>query len=336
MSSTNNDLVIKGETGLPGALTTYEGYQSAFLLLIAKPDTHIRVIRERKYFELADLKNLNRMIEDKLKNHNLIVSVLQVNMVFTDSTILEMSSWKAFEQHRWELTPQATQSVAMTWDISIQLPNYQAPQRHTLKVRIGEGISPRDMMHLMFLNDNFSEHMQAGADVVVKVDFINNVLAGELIQQVVNWHSSLAAASKGSMMQIWCTRNMGVIVNANRSLVPISMLFVVVYYMATFSSSFTSAAVTPILIAWVLFAALGVLRLGDVISTWVARLLSRKIDAFEPPARFAITKGDEREVKRVDDSNRDVRNWLVIRFVIYIASLTAAVVMKHVIEGLLD
>jgi len=44
--------------------------------------------------------------------------------------------WKEFERTNWDNMVDTIESVSIRWDIEIKMPNYESPQRHTIKLRI--------------------------------------------------------------------------------------------------------------------------------------------------------------------------------------------------------
>ena len=48
-------------------------------------------------------------------------------------------------------------------------------EKHTLKVKIGNSIAPKDMFQMMFTSDEPSEILESRAEGLVKVEFINQL-----------------------------------------------------------------------------------------------------------------------------------------------------------------
>jgi hypothetical protein len=166
-------------------------YKSIFYQLNAKPDTEIRLLRGKKNLELADIKSINEEISIKLSNHDVIVDVASINFVLSNRKIKDYSTWAEFERQNWDTVNEKVRTVSIKWDIAIKLPQYKLPQKHSIKVRIGTEILPKDIFQLILRSDDISELMEARTPSICKVDFVNNVLAVELLNVVGNWYEGL-------------------------------------------------------------------------------------------------------------------------------------------------
>ena len=184
---TNKTLV--DPTSKPLSLSLQE-FKSAFYHLNAKPDSEIKILQEEKLISLQDIIELNQQIQHKLYTHTVTVLMTTVNVSLTDDRTLEFSLWPQFEAHRWTHSA-CVRSVGLKWDFFLQLPHFQNPQRHTLHVRLGTQVKPAEMFQVIFAGEDDHQFEEASANVVCKVDFINEVISKELIGIVTEWHKSL-------------------------------------------------------------------------------------------------------------------------------------------------
>ncbi len=173
------------------ALIPLEEVKSFFYTLNAKPDTEIRLLPDRKILELADIRAINEQIAEKLRNHTVDAAITSINFILSNKKIKDYSTWAEFERENWDTVNEKIKTVSINWDILIKLPHYKLPQRHSMKLRVGSDILPKDVFQLMLTSDDISELIEAQASSVCKVDFINSIIAGELLNIVSNWHEGL-------------------------------------------------------------------------------------------------------------------------------------------------
>jgi hypothetical protein len=175
----------------PGQLIPLDEFKSIFYQLNAKPDTEIRLLPGKKNLELADIRSINEQVSAKLRNHDLVSDIASITFVLSNRKIKDYGAWAEFERENWDTINEKVSMITIKWDVAIKLPQYQLPQRHSLKVRIGNEIPPKDIFQLILTSDDIVELMEARTPSICKVDFVNDFLATELINIVTNWHEGL-------------------------------------------------------------------------------------------------------------------------------------------------
>ncbi|MBC1215343.1 hypothetical protein GNE08_14065, partial [Trichormus variabilis ARAD] len=160
----------------PETIISLDDFKSLFYQLNAKPDTEIRLLPGKKTVELADISNINEQIQAKLRNHDVAASIGSINFILSNKKIKDYSTWAEFEREKWNTINERIKTLTIHWDIAIKLPQYSLPQRHSIRLRIGSNIPPKDIFQLIFTSDNIQEIMEAKTPSVCKIDFINNII----------------------------------------------------------------------------------------------------------------------------------------------------------------
>lgn len=168
-------------------------FQSFYYMMNAKPDSKTKIFTSDVCIELSDVQDLNCLITEKFKSHyNNAGFLINVSVSFENKKSLFFESWQLFEEQKW-IQSQSIDSMLIKWEFNAELPGYQIPQRHTLIVKMSDGIRPEELFKIMFSGgfDDIQEIDKDGYPVVASVDFIDSTLGDELIEIVANWVKGL-------------------------------------------------------------------------------------------------------------------------------------------------
>lgn len=322
---------------LPAEIGKYslDDMKSLFYLMNAKPDSSIQLLEGQKKISVSDIKDLNERVQQKLQNHHLIGQIASINIIFAKGKIQDYATWAEFERESFHTINNKTEAISLTWDISIKLRMYENPQRHTLKVRIGQAISPKDMMELMFSTDNASELVEKRANGIVKVDFINQVIAGELIEKVVNWYDGLKKIPDEIGLQKILEKNQNYIVGIIHNFTPIIFLVVYHYYFVMFcnwgnlTNNISLSKIQLLLISFIT-----VFFIGSMFAKKISRWIDKKIDDYKDISQFEITNGDKNAITESQESNKAITKKILSKAVLSIIGTTSAFLIGNLLEYL--
>ena len=307
--------------------------KSFFYLMNAKPDTSIQLLEGRKKITIAEIRDLNERIQRKLQNHDLIGQIASINLIFEKVKIQDYATWAEFERETWHTINNKTDAISLTWDISVKLPRYENPQRHTLKVRIGQAISPKDMMELVFTSDNPTELREKRADGVVKVDFIDQVIAGELIEKVTSWYDGLKKMPNEKGIQMILEKYQSILVGIIFNFTPILFLSIYHYYFLAFcdwGSLTININIANIQIFLIAFSA--IFYFGKIFASKFAKTLDKKIDQYVGISQFEITKGDENALHDAQVKNSSITKKILTKVGITIVTTIVAFGLRHLLQ----
>lgn len=307
--------------------------KSLFYLLNAKPDTSIKLLDKKRIVTVASIRDLNERITRKLENHNVIGQMTSVNIIFEKDNIKDYASWGEFTNENWNTINQVTESLTLTWDISIKLPRYANPQRHTLKVKLGQSLTPKDMMELVFVSDNVMEMKEKRAAGVVKIDFIDQVLATELIDNVVSWYDGLKDIQPTEGIQKILEDNQSLVLGIVKNFFPILFLSIYQYYFSTFCEwSTLTTNITIANLQLFLIAFLAVYAIGSMIGQRIAFGLDQKIDSYQHKDQFEITRGDEKSLEDTHKKNKKISTQIINKTLLIIISAIVSFFIKDLLE----
>src|SRR5215468_7990122 len=153
--------------------------RSLFHFFVGKPDSTIKIFEGPFEVSTSAIKDLHSRIIQKLKTHQTQVVDTSAYISFSDKTIKEFSSLVAFCGHQWG-GAERTQEVTVKWDFLVDFAGSVAPQRHTLTVRIGRGLHPRQALQYLFNSDTLEDpHDLSMTPMYCRVDFVNPIIGKE-------------------------------------------------------------------------------------------------------------------------------------------------------------
>lgn len=315
------------------AIIPIDEFKSFFYHLNAKPDTEIRLLKGRKILELADIRSINERVAAKLRNHEITAEIPSINFVLSHRKIKEYSTWAEFERENWDTVNEKIQTVSINWDILIKLPHYQLPQRHSMKLRIGADIPPKDIFQLILTSDDISQIIEAETPSVCKVDFINNIIAVELLNIVSDWHEGLKICPETNQIQKFLKKKGKLLSEIVRYTLPVALLAIACLYSNYFLPvlGINNELSIDSLQKNIVFL-VTVFMLGSFLGRKTERYIDKNIDKFEEHPRFSITRGDKKAIEEHDKSNNKLTNQIVSRIFWVIFSLLFSSSLKPVIH----
>ena len=222
-----------------------------------------------------------------------------------------------FKRENWDTINQRVESINLTWDLTFSLPNFTLPQRHTLRVRIGNAIALKDMFQLMFTSDEPSELMESQAQGLVKVDFINQVVANELINIVSNWQKGLNDVSKTKSMISFLMKKENLIQLSIRYLVPIIFLTIFYQYHQLLCQKYSySKEIDILFIQRLAIIYMAIYGLGLLIAKYFSSWLARKVDKLKQENGITITKGDKNYILELNKKNKSITSQIAMKLFI--------------------
>lgn len=170
-----------------------KNYQAIYYSMNAKPDCKSKIFGKRVIIGMDDLQELNRKITNKFKAHYEEAGfMINVTVNFSDHTSIEFNSWSTFEEYDWA-EKRVINNITIKWEYNAKLPQYTVPQRHTLVVRLANEIRPEEVINLVVSGklEEINQIDQEICPIVARVDFINSILAEELLNTVSSWQEGL-------------------------------------------------------------------------------------------------------------------------------------------------
>jgi hypothetical protein len=314
------------------ALIPLDEFKSFFYQLNAKPDTELRLLPSGKVLELSDIRSINERVGAKLKNYDVVAEITSINFVLSNRKLKDFSTWAEFERENWDTINEKIESIGITWDISLKLPQFKLPQRHSMKLRIGDAIAPKDMFQLVLTSDDISELLEAGSPGICKVDFVNSIIAIELLNIASSWHEGLKNTPEAVFFQKFLRKQGKSLSEIIRYSLPILLLVVTHQYSEyLFPALGIGHEVSLNSIEKVLIFLSAIFMTGFYIGLKVERSIDRKINKFEEYPSFLITRGDRKKVEEFESNNEKLTKQIGGKILWILFSISASAGIKFLV-----
>jgi uncharacterized protein YlzI (FlbEa/FlbD family) len=296
------------------AMISLDEFKSLFYQLNAKPDTEIRLLPGKKTLELADIRNINEQVAAKLNNHDTVAKIASINFILSNKKIKDYCTWAEFERENWDTVNEKIQTLTIKWDILIKLPHYQLPQRHSMKLRIGNDIPPKDIIQLLLTSDDIAELIEAKTPTVCKVDFINNIIAIELLNIVSNWPEGLKNSPEPNSVHKFFKKQGVLLSEIIRYVSPVMFLAIFALYsnyIFPFVGIKQEVSIDSLQKIFIFMTA--IFMAGLFFGFKIESFIDKKIDKLQGYPNFCITKGDKNAIEEYENANRKITKQIVNR-----------------------
>ncbi|MFN6470154.1 MAG: hypothetical protein RMY36_010825 [Nostoc sp. SerVER01] len=315
------------------AMIPLDEFKSLFYQLNAKPDTEIRLLPGRKTLELADIRNINEQVAAKLNNHDTVARIASINFILSNKKIKDYSAWLEFERENWDTVNEKIQTLTIKWDILIKLRDYQLPQRHSMKLRIGSDIPPKDIIQLLFTSDDITELIEAKTSSVCKVDFINNIIAIELLNIVTNWHEGLKNSPEPNSVHNFFKKQGVLLSEIIRYISPVILLVIFCLYSNyLFPLVGIEQEVSIDSLQKVAIFMITIFMIGLFFGFKIERFIDKKVENFQEYPNFRITKGDKNAIDEYENSNKKITKEIVNKIFWIFFSLFISSAFKFILQ----
>jgi|WetSurMetagenome_2_1015567.scaffolds.fasta_scaffold102059_2 hypothetical protein len=212
-----------------------------------------------------------------------------------------------------------TKSIFITWDFSVQLSGYKFPQRHTVKLRIGSRLKPKDMFELVMNSEGDNQIMEAFAHAICTVDFINPVISSELFLIVEKWHDALPKNYFTSNVQKYLRKHVKkieqlimflVMTACSMVLYGSGKVFLNKIWVQPFDQPFYIKVFGGLIVSFVFIYFF--IELGKI---WTNRI-TKYISNLKTVTLFKITKGDDNACEDIKKKNEGIIKSIGIKFLV--------------------
>jgi DNA repair protein RadC len=307
--------IQKSETGIAKRIDL-DQFKSLYYLLNAKPDSQLRLLKEDKEIDFNDLVELNEKVVSKLKTESLETSITTITIVFKSKKVSTYNNWLEFSRTNWNIADQ-TLSISINWDINVKLPEHELPQRHTLKVRLGSAVRPSEMFQLMMTSDKDDELMEATSNGVCKVDFINHVIANELLAIVEDWYQTLPNNISENKFIQFSQKYRRYIAFSIKAIIPVSAIFIsynLISRKILSIADWTNGAVKDLL--FMVCGAVAFIYISDIIATVLSTRVFNQLGDYKDYSMFQLTKADKNSIDVIDKKNNRIKTSVITQLVI--------------------
>lgn len=291
---------------------------SILALMHGKTDSICRVYNKEIFIDMDKLGNLNELVHEKISLHNVPACTLSITITLTNKKIFEFTTWDQFRNFKWNYTNIHTKSVYLQWDFFLQLDGFAVPQKHSLSVRISSQPNSSEILKAMFTGglDEIDSVDVNTSTLICKVDFINNVLAEELIHVVERWYENCEPAIKvkGRFIQ-FAYKFRRLLAHIFEWTVGILLILLLAVFMKLFLLTDNSTNYLTDIGHFVILSFLCFMPLYQIYSYLTNRcgaLIFNKLEDIMDIHVFKITNGDEKHSQKIYKRSKITREMIMI------------------------
>lgn len=191
MNNNNNNNIEKVSAEL-----SMDSLRILFNSIVGRPDSKTKLFYDPVEIKPTDLVELNKRISEKLATHDIFDVVTQVDVFYGNNEIDQYGYWDTFESKNWK-SSKLTKGLNVKWEFMVKIAKYPVPQRHTLSVKIKPELPPLEVFRYLLSEDpGDMERLETeNAPIICRVDYLNEVLAEELVFVVEKWVDALIKPS---------------------------------------------------------------------------------------------------------------------------------------------
>lgn len=290
-------------------------YKSAFYQFLAKPDSITKVYNKTAVIDLHDIYELNGRICSKFGQFKEAGFIIQANVKFADGKTKSFSNWTSFTSHEW-YEGESINNIVITWEFNAYFPDLQVPERHTLMVKLSNGLRPEEMLNLVFTGkiEEIEEMDNNLFPIVARVDFVDRILGDELLNIVGDWVKGLQDSPiQKSKIMLHLKKNKAKVSGMINWLTNIIIMFCSVGITSRYilSMEFRKVGdITDVQLVYMMcaiFACVAAWMLGKKLVGSITDTLFERLRMYGENALFNITKGDKNKQARINRREKTSR-----------------------------
>jgi hypothetical protein len=306
-------------------------FQAFYYKFNAKPDRETKFYKENKIVCTEEILDLNKSIQEKLALNSCFTTKTGIIISLDNNRTLDFDNWTLFENYKWN-TSSVIRSIIISWDFTIKIEGYEVPQRHTVKLRIGTKLKPKDFMELVWNHDDETELHEALAHSICTIDYINPVISSEIFLIIENWHKALPNNFYSNKLHKFLKRHINKIQQLFVYLVLLTGCLLAfgaskVYLKLIWTNKFDQQFYYRIF-GGLLLSFLFIHLLYYISNSW-SEFSIRKLDRLKPSNLFKITKGDNNQNENAKIQNGGVVNKILLKLCITIIITVVSYFSHH-------
>lgn len=302
-------------------------YKAAFYQLLAKPDSITKVFNRNVIIDMDDIDDLNDRICKKFEHYQEAGFLIQTSIKFSDGKTKAFPSWRSLADHKW-YESECINNIVITWEFNAIFPGLQIPERHTLMVKLSNGLRPEEMINLVFTGkiEEIEEMDNNLFPIVARVDFIDRVLGDELLNIVGEWVKSLQDSPiQKSKTMLFLKKNKGKVSSLinwiTNIIIMISSVCITGKYVLSlgFNTLLEISSIQFVHIIYAIFLCVAVWIFSKTAVGGLTDFLFNRLRAYGETALFNITKGDKNKQDRLKKKEKASRLAIIANIVFTIA-----------------
>lgn len=281
--------------------------RAMFYRFLARPDSITKVFNKTAVLDIQDIRDLNQRVSEKLSHYQEAGYLIQTNVKFADGKTRSFPDWSSFDTHDW-YESEHINNMVITWSFNAVFPGRDEPQMHTLMVKLSNGLRPEEMLNLVFTGkiEDIEEMDNNLFPIVTRVDFVDRVLADELLFLVEEWVKTLRESElQKTPVMLFLQKNKAKVASLMSWVTNIVIMCTSVIMTGNYIAKLpfkTVGDITPdnlIKIIYALFICSATWIFGKKLVGRLTDALFERLRLYGDNALFNITKGDKNRQEKI-------------------------------------
>ena len=278
--------------------------KAALALLNGKRESLSKEFNKRVCINLDSLVEIDNLVNEKLSTEKLCLALTTIDFSFENGKKLSFMTMASMCEHRWKSESKCISTILVKWDFLLVLPNYTEPQRHTLSLRLMDMDIPEFLYDMGMIDDSASSFFIAPT-VVCRIDFINNIIAEELLSIIGNWVENRENKTDSKIQKFARKRIRaiyGVAFWIGFSIIPLATCIIT---KRVIMPQQISEQILPYVVIFLFVPAI-----ANQIGQFCGRIINKRIMSYWSGHIFQITNGDSKKCTQIEKKRTSKKEWV--------------------------
>lgn len=313
-------------------------------LLNKKVDSTTQLFPKDIIVRAEDIYDLNYRMKEKLSTSNIFIASTVVSIKYNNQKTMQFTTWDQFQSYSWEETS-SIRNITLIWEFYVDVDGYQVPQKHTVVVRISSGMKMEEMLQLIMTGkiEEIDSLEQSFIPIVCRVDFVNTLLADEIINLVDKWNKGLnvPVVSKNILYRLKKYKSYIIsVVDMVLKVIIWAMIILLIIKGFEIINIQEITKLNMLQLRNMILGGVGLVGLHQLLE-WVAKILINTIQesfvSYGKTFTFDITKGDKKQQQKIKERDKkSVKNLIWNILLSFILGVCSSIVATGIIEKLFN
>jgi hypothetical protein len=307
-ANADGDSIIFGD-GTPDQFQiSIQGLQGIYHELTGKSEEISKNYKEPYRIEFNDIVQLNHQITQICEQYQIRASNFSATVFYVNDTKEQFSSFERFQIFNAG-SSSPVESILLTYDFLILLPQVNKPQTYKLEVRLASQVAVQNKMRSdMFNIPKVIRIMGGTRTAMVSITYVDYAVARNVLHTVDEWFKSLKRDTDGAFW-LFLQRHSDYIPLLMRYAAALAASIVIVDYSGHFLSQKSTLKDLGVYVVVSLTSLFAVYKLAHHMGS----AAEDSVDGWSQLGWLCLTEGDKREVEAARARAKSSKLWACIK-----------------------
>lgn len=296
---TSGDVAVIGESS-NSTQVSIQTLQGIYNELTGKSEQVGKSYNKPIRVQFSDIEQLNHKITQACEQYNVVSGNCSATVYYVDDTRDQFSSFDRFRLHNSGSTS-PVESVLLKYHFLVLLPKTKQPQSYTVSIRLASRVAVAKRMESEFYGAPPQIfRLMGNRTAVVEIEYVDYMVARNFLNLVDEWFKGIPTASESKLLHWFQARSHFI----PRFFRFSTALFVALLLVALLPH-FVAQGNTDLL-TFGRFLGYGLITtyVSYTLANWAAGFIETSLDHYSELSFLKLTKGDEIEIEKAENSNK--------------------------------